>query len=267
MNAVSRTTILGILVLAGRRLSAAQLIRLAEPLGLSATNVKSHLTRMVAEGVLEREGPARLATYRPSGNQSLVINGIQARLNPCDEPWGQTWIMLALRLPPLRRDKEMLRASLWFGGWRPTCPDVFVRPAWPRTWAEESARQYLRNGLGFCVCGVAVAAPKGFEALYDLQALDSEAHRLATWIERRIVSVRSPRAAFVERMKVGGRVARFIGHDPRLPPDVWGRRRGMQEMVNAFQQFEDCIAPEAQKFLDQNIEGQPAIPDGPRRKG
>ena len=44
-------------VLADCALTAAQLIRLAKPLGVSATNVKSHLTRMVADGILEREGP------------------------------------------------------------------------------------------------------------------------------------------------------------------------------------------------------------------
>src|SRR4051812_21368198 len=76
----SRSIILGILVVAGRELSAAQLIRLAAPLKLSASNVKSHLSRMVAEGSLERSGPARLASYLPSPSQRPVIEGIQARL-------------------------------------------------------------------------------------------------------------------------------------------------------------------------------------------
>src|ERR1700742_4446046 len=102
MNASSRTTIIGILVLAERSLSAAQLIRLASPLGLSATNVKSHLTRMVAERVLRRQGPARLAVYAPSADQMAVIRGIQARLRPCEESWGGTWMMLALHPLPGR---------------------------------------------------------------------------------------------------------------------------------------------------------------------
>jgi hypothetical protein len=28
----------------------------------------------------------------------------------------------------------------------------------------------------------------------------------------------------------------------------------MQEVVNAFQRFEECIAPEAQKFLDMTVQ-------------
>ena len=85
VTAQSRTLIMGMLVLAGRKLTAAQLIRLAQPLRLSPTNLKSHLTRMVAEGVLIREGPARLASYRPSPEEMLVVNGIQAFqiIDPC----------------------------------------------------------------------------------------------------------------------------------------------------------------------------------------
>ena len=253
MNVPTQATIVGILVLAGRRLSAAQLIRLASPLGLSATNVKSHLTRMLAAGALDREGPARLATYGPTAGQLLVIDGIQARLKETpEEPWDRTWLMLAFRLPPQRGDRDRLRASLWFDGWRPVSSDVYVRPAWPRTWSEGSARKHSEQDLGFCICGVFLAPSVDFAPLYDLGGLDSEARRLAAWIRRRNTSARSPEAAFVKRFKVGSRVAQLIGHDPRLPPAIWGERRGMQELVDTFRRFEECIAPQAQEFVDLN---------------
>ena len=242
MSESSRTTLVGILVVAGRRLSAAELIRLAAPLGLSATNVKSHLTRMVAEGVLERDGPARLARYGPSPAQLQVIEGIQARLKTSrQEPWDRTWMMLALPPPAQRGERERRRAVLWFDGWRPVRPDVYVRPAWPRACA--------RGAAGFCIRGVFLPAPIDAAALYDLAGLDSEARRLAGWLKRRSLRARSPRAAFVERIKVGGRVAQFIGHDPRLPPAIWGRRHGMQEVIKAYRRFEARIAPQSREFI------------------
>jgi len=265
MDGFGRTTIVGILVLADRKLAAAELIRLAAPLGLSATNVKSHLTRMVAEGVLQREGPPRLALYGPSVDQLFVIDGIQARLAATpDEPWDQNWMMLAVRLPSHRGQRERLRAALWFDGWRPVSPGVFLRPAWPREWAESSALQYSTLTLGCCVRGVCVAAPEEFVSLYELDQLDSEACRLAAWIRRRSTSAMSPRKAFVERMRVGGRVAKLIGHDPRLPAEVWGKRHGLREVVDAFRRFEECVAPQSQVFLD-NIQGRPALPIDRRR--
>ena len=265
MNGSGRTTIIGILVLAERSLTAAQLIRLASPLGLSATNVKSHLTRMVAETVLRREGPARLAVYAPSPDQTAVIQGVQARLKPCEESWDGTWMMLALHNLPDRDQRAKLRAVLWFDGWRSVGPNAFVRPAWPRT-NVEAARHYSQDALGFCICGTFVAAPQHLKDLYDLQGLDSEAKRLTAWITRRNANAMPPRAAFAERMKVGARVAQFIGHDPRLPPEVWGRRRGMRQMVSAFLHFEELIAPKAQTFLEQSIADQPARLVGSRRK-
>jgi DNA-binding transcriptional regulator PaaX len=266
MSASGRTTIIGILVLAGRSLSAAQLIRLASPLGLSATNVKSHLTRMVAEGVLRRDGPVRLAVYTPSARQMALIEAIQARLRPCQEPWDGTWMMLALRNLPDRGQRAKLRAALWFDGWRPVSPNAFLRPAWPRKNSEESARHYAQHALGFCIRGAFVAAPGDLTALYDLQGLDAEAQRLTAWIATRHRKAKSPRSAFAERMKVGARIAQFIGHDPRLPAAVWGPRRGMRQMVRAFLRFEQRIAPKSQSFLEQSITGRPAPLVSARRK-
>jgi DNA-binding transcriptional regulator PaaX len=71
----TRTTLFGIFVLARRKLTAAQVITLTRPLGISATNVKSHLTRMVAEGALERTGPKRASQYGSSPGQDAVVEG------------------------------------------------------------------------------------------------------------------------------------------------------------------------------------------------
>ena len=81
----TRTALFGLFVVAGRRLTTPQVIRLAAPLGVSATNVKSHLTRLVAEGVLERSGPPRQATYWPSARHATVVTRIEERLrDPAD---------------------------------------------------------------------------------------------------------------------------------------------------------------------------------------
>ena len=254
MASSSRTLLVGILVSADRALTAAQLIRLAAPLGLSPTNVKSHLTRMVAEGALQRDGPPRLAAYSPTEGQAMVIEGIRARLaDRPDELWDGRWMMLSLMLPQKRGDREQVRASLWFDGWRPAGAEVFLRPAWPRQWSEESARRHLGHVPGLCVRGELVPEAAEPCALYDLDRLDSRARRLSAWSGRRTARPMSSRAAFAERMRVGGRVAQFIGQDPRLPEAVWGGRVGMTSVIESFRQFEERVAPEARKFVDEVI--------------
>ncbi len=253
----TRTLIFGIFVLANRRLTASQVIALAKPLRISATNVKSHLTRMVNEGALRRSGPVRQAVYWPSQSQSNVIEGINARIfHSRAEPWDLSWLVMLLQMPSNRRQREILRASLWFDGFRPFAPNTFVRPAWPENWALQKTREYLAITRGTSLRGRFISKIEMSNAIasYNLNSLDREATRLATWINtRRIPSHAVNSAAFALRLKVGGLVARLMGHDPRLPPEIWGARTGMSKLVDAFRKFEKRIAPLSQKFLDEVV--------------
>jgi DNA-binding transcriptional regulator PaaX len=249
----TRSLLFGLFVQAGRRLTAAQVIALARPLGLSATNVKSHLTRLVKEGALERNGSVRSAEYAPTPSQQEVVEGIAARIRVAEpEPWDGAWLMLAPRMPVGRGEREWLRASLGFDGFRCTparcmlAPGAYLRPAWPRAWALERARRYP----GVCVFG-GLLEPLGFmllDEMYELDELDRQARKLATWIEARRIPGKAERA-FAERMDVGGRVARLVSHDPRLPPVLWGRRTGLAALTEAYARYEKRVTATAEKFM------------------
>jgi DNA-binding transcriptional regulator PaaX len=249
MQVNARTTILGILVLANRALTAAQLIRLAEPVGLSASNLKSQLTRMVKEGSLMSSGPVRRTIYSPSQAQSRVVAGIKARLMEEPKgPWDNTWYMLTIQLPANRAERDQLRASLWFDGFRPMSFDCFVRPAWPQPWARNRIEAYVADGA-FSIRGEIVSGQYRMENLYDLGGLDSEARELAAWVKRQQRPSITPRTAFLAQMKAGGRVAQLVGHDPRLPPGIWGKRRGMAGLIREFRRFEKLVSSPAQRFI------------------
>jgi DNA-binding transcriptional regulator PaaX len=218
---------------------------------VSATNVKSHLTRMVRDGALERTGPKRSTRYAPSPRQGAVVEGIEARLERApDEAWDGEWILLALKMPADRGERDRIRAALWFDGFRPWDGSTFVRPAWPRGWARARARWYVDRIPGLAVQGPFIGDVP-VHRLYDLDALDREARKLA----RRIRSLRpkgtsSPRA-FAARLEIGGLIARLVGHDPRLPQSLWGRRTGLRELSRAFAEFERRVAPAADRFLNE----------------
>ena len=246
----TRTTLFGIFVLAGRSLTAAQVIALARPLRISATNVKSHLTRMVAEGALERTGPKRAALYRPSPDQGAVIEGIEASLeSDPEEPWNREWIVLALKMPASRRERDRLRASLWFDGFRPWDGSTFVRPAWPSAWARARVLRYLDQIPGLAVHGP-LLGDVPVSRLYDLDTLDREARKLARRIRAKRAPTNSPARAFAARLEIGGLVARLIGHEPRLPRALWGGRNAMSELFRAFAGFEKRAAHPSRRFLE-----------------
>jgi DNA-binding transcriptional regulator PaaX len=247
----TRTRLFGIFVLAGRKLTAPEVVALARPLGISATNVKSHLTRMVEEGALARSGPKRASRYGPSRRQAAIVKGIATRLaSGYAERWDGKWILFAFRMPPERGARERLRTSLWFDGFRPWDSSTFVRPAWPRTWAISRARWYGRHAPELAVHGTLL---RGVDTtrLYRLDAIDREARKLARWIRATRVRAISPSRAFAARIEIGGLVARLAGHDPRLPKRLWGGRGGMRELSREFEKFERRFAPAAQRFLNE----------------
>lgn len=259
-NDRTRTLLFGIFVTTARPLTASQICRLAAPLGISSNNVKSHLTRLVAEGALDRSGPVRLATYAPSRSQATLVEGIEARLrtdNPENhEAWDGGWLMLAWNAPRSRTERERIRAALWFDGFRPVSPrkDTYVRPAWPKQWAVSRAQRYE----GTCMYGrllEPIGRPK-FDAMYSLEDFEREAKTLARWVSQR----RRPTSnahAFALLLDVGGRLARLIAHDPRLPPVLWGNRAGLTKLIQAYRKFERRVRLMALRFVEQVTEDPP----------
>jgi hypothetical protein len=82
-----RSLLVGILVLAKRPLTPPDTIALGYALRLSATNIKSHLTRLSAEGVLIRTGSRRSQRYSLSAGRGRLVERIAASLaeQPEDE--------------------------------------------------------------------------------------------------------------------------------------------------------------------------------------
>jgi len=252
----TRTLLFGIFVLADRPLSASQVIALSKPLGISATNAKSHLTRLVADGSLHRSGPPRQARYSPATDRRDIVAGIAARLGRHSGAWDGRWIMIALHGPSTRPERRALRQSLWFDGFRPAGVDAYVRPAWPEPWALERAQFYLAGRSGLCIHGALLGAldVRRVASMYRLDALDREAGRLARRVSTRTRGDCSPAEAFAARLDVGGRVARLVAHDPRLPQGIWGSRTGLRDLRRAYRQFEKHIGPAAQRFLHDILE-------------
>jgi DNA-binding transcriptional regulator PaaX len=85
------------------------LVALCRPLGLTATNVKSHLTRLVAEGAVFRTEPAA-HRYAISPQRQAIVHAIARRLESGPaEPWDGQWLMVALKPQTSRADRQRLR--------------------------------------------------------------------------------------------------------------------------------------------------------------
>ena len=247
----TRSLLVGILVLVKRPLAAPQIVALGRPLRLSATNVKSHLTRLCAEGVLCRSGSRRSHRYWLSAERERLAGRIADSLvERPEKEWTGDWLIVATTLAADRTSRERLRAELWLDGFRPCAPGTYLRPAWPMPWALDRARAIAPTALCFVGKLAGTIRLEQVQKMYGIDAFDRQARRVAGQIRAALRAAADPAAAFRARLHMGGRVARLVAHDPRLPPQVWEGRRGLQELRDAFQRFEARIGPLADRFVD-----------------
>ena len=264
----TRSLIIGAFALTGQdELTAAELIALARPCGVTPTNLKAHLTRMVADGSLQRRPSPRASTYRPSERRRGVMEGIRARLRLTEQRWDGEWLLLLAHPPADRSDRDRIRRRLQFDGFRHWNKDTFVRPAWPRSWAMERAAAHARVTAGIVWRGVLTEQsdlPR-LAGLYDLERLHRSARRMAREVERGTAAISTPPEAWARLIALGGRAIRTISEDPLLPPELWGERTGVRELVAAHRTFERICGGLAKTFVRETLRASRGRSPAPRR--
>lgn len=248
----------GVLVLVGKPVSARELVALCQPLGISATNVKSHLTRLVAEGALFRTGPRRSHRYAISPQRQEFVHAISSRLElPPAEPWDGEWLMVAMKPQTDRAERLRLGSRLWFDGFRPCGPDTYLRPAWPRAWAAARA-QGLASAASACVMGPLVGTVHlgQVRKIYRLPFMNAQALRLARRIEVAGNRVDGPEDAFKARLMIGSQVVEFVSHVPNLPIAIWGDLTGLRDLRSAYSRFERRVMVRANAFVGEILSGR-----------
>jgi hypothetical protein len=103
-----RSLLVGILVLAKPPLTPPDIIALGYALRLSATNIKSRLTRLSAEGVLIRTGSRRSQRYSLSAGRGRAIQ----EKCPCNGLLVSTEASTVLLLPSLAIEKRTAARGL-----------------------------------------------------------------------------------------------------------------------------------------------------------
>lgn len=252
----TRTTIIGLFMVSGRaHLSTGQLAKLGAAVGATSTNVKSHLTRMVADGSLLRSGQPGESVYAPSKRRRHVIDAIRDRIAESREIWSGEWLLVTFDPPADRSERDHLRRHLLFDGFRKLAPGAFARPAWPSEWSVARARRHAEKTRGRVIKGTFDEAPGDVDLnrLYGLAALERRARPLLREIQHLVRSIPVPREAFRQRMRIGSALARFLSEDPRLPPELWGPRKSMSLLARAYRRFEEVLTPLSDRYVREEL--------------
>ncbi len=247
----TRTRVFGLFVVAdARQLALAQLVRLGEVTGLTATNVKSHVSRMVADGSLIRIGPPGASRYAPSRHRLRVVQVLRDRLAPPpDERWDRSWWVLGIDLPPLRARREQLRRALRFDGFRSPNAGLWLRPAWPSQIAYAAATRFVERHGCIASRGQIVGALDAAK-VFQLDRAEREASRLLSWIERARRLLRSGDGALVTSwLALGGIVVTFASDYPQLPPALLGDRAATRTLRTEWSAFERDARAASRDFM------------------
>ena len=243
----TRSLVIGLFVVTERaELTAAEFVRLARCRGVSSSNLKCHLTRMVQDGSLVRRGTPRSFLYAPSPSKQRVIEAIRARMSPAEEPWIGEWILLAPARP-----SASSRRRLVFDGFRAVSRGAFARPAWPRSWAVARAEAHVERDGGAFVIGPLTGECSQATWLhsYALGKLTGRATRVGKRVARALATPPTGERALALRLALGEEIARLFALDPRLPPALWGGHDPLAELARAYARLERVLARASAPFL------------------
>lgn len=248
----TRALIVGLFVVSGQpSLSAPEMIALAASTGVSSSNLKSHLTRMVADGTLVRSGAVRSYCYYPSRVRSRVIETIRSRIASRSEPWDGTWIVFVPGRAMDRAARERIQRRLRFYGFRPLARCAFARPAWPSTWVREKVARLLADAGGARIVGALEGerAVRDIVRSYRLQSIERRARRLLGSIKPALAAPPMGERAFALRLELGEPVARLFSDDPYVPPEIWGGLTALDELATAYRRLDSILERRGRSFL------------------
>lgn len=244
------------------------LIRILEPLGISAPAVRTAVSRMVAQGWLEPD-ESNSGVYQVTDRARLRLDQAGARIYRTDPgSWDGVWHVRVLAPIAERSRRERVRTQLRFLGLAPISDSTWVSPHH----SVEVDRLLADEGVE----AVALTSTDAGPAETLLAAFDVEGLRTAyaNWHAEAAIRVASAsadpgtdpgadsddRTAFVVRSELLHSWRMFLFRDPGLPaallPSDWPGHRA----AAFFDEHADRLLPAATRFIDQCLtaNGAPA---------
>ncbi len=233
------------------------LVRAGEAFGFSTNQMRVALSRLVAEGLLDK--PAR-GLYRLNNQGALLHREIQRWRNLEQQrvKWRGDWCAVvtdSLASEGSTLWRHQLRALTLRGmaRWR---PGLWVRPANLRGGSQQLLEDLRHLGLdalqgSFTVQQADPACLRQLSGLWDCTALNRGYQQQSQQIHAAIKRLDrlSVRKALVDTLKVGSAAVRLLLTDPLLPDEmVDGAKR--QEVTAAMTKYDDAGKQLWRQFYD-----------------
>jgi phenylacetic acid degradation operon negative regulatory protein len=240
----------------GGRAPVAALIRLLEPLGVSAPAVRTALSRMVAQQwLVATEG----GEYALTGHARVWLDEAGARIYRTDPTsWDGRWHLRVLSPITDRARRERVRSRLRFLGMAPVSDSTWVSP---RASAEVDRLLDDEGVPAIAITGPQVEPTEALVGAFDLDALETA---YAAWLSEAATlvapSLESRGAgddvrAFVVRSELVHSWRKFLFTDPGLPHDLLPADWSGHRAAAFFDEHATRLLPAASRFIDHQLQG------------
>ncbi|HCM27774.1 MAG TPA: hypothetical protein DIC34_14725 [Treponema sp.] len=217
--------IFGFLVsLRARELSVDQLMAFGAPLGITATNLRSSLSRMAAKGLVEarKEGKRAFYSLAPKGQRIGGNVGLHFR-EPDWSGWDGSWWGAFFSMPEAK-ERYALQKKLAAYRLRPLYPGFWARPYREAEGIGEAFASRASEGrfeLARLTFERAITRERAAEA-FGLEAIAARLAGAAATAEASISRLDASGAeeAFAQWMRLGHELVNALALDPLLPPPL-----------------------------------------------
>lgn len=243
----------------------ADLIALLRHFSLNDSQVRTALSRLVAEGWLAAERHGRRSLYRPTETGRHRFEEATRRIYAGPPPrWRGEWHLLVL---PAGTEQGALGKELGWLGFGSLAPGVKLHPA-PDAAALASVIGDLPAGerpLAIAGKSVLAAPPALLRGLvarcWDLDALAHSYRELLAGFAalRRALAegfIPEPLPALLARLLLIHDYRRIILRDPMLPPELLPRDWIGREAYAAARGLYRALAKPAERWIDEHLHGE-----------
>ncbi|MEJ1157434.1 PaaX family transcriptional regulator C-terminal domain-containing protein [Prosthecomicrobium sp. N25] len=251
----------------GGSIGVGTLQEIAAALGLDPGVVRTALTRLAADGLVEREKAGRHSFARLSPAAEADTRRVAPQIYRfVERPWSGRWRLAFLA--PAGDAAPELRAALLRDGFAPVAPTLVMAPLADDGVLYSGRRPDLARAAVLDAAGPPAEAPSYAADLWPTAATGAAYARFLADFEPVAAALRTPPAADLDALAI--RIAlvhefrRIVLRDPLLPADLLPRDWPGREARALAGRLYGLVLPAAERWLDREartIDGPLPPPD------
>jgi len=236
-------------------LSINQLMLLASPFNITETNVRSTLSRMNSQNVIQVRKEGRTAFYHIGERGRQIGSNVSRHFKKPDwSNWDGSYWAVAFSLSDSRARYRVQKKLLAYR-FRAFYPGLWIRPFHPDENVPDVFKLLIQAGSFDLFHGsfVREMSPEKIAALYELEATAATLLHALTVALRSIeaVSTLSPEKAFIEWLITGDALVKALAQDPLLPPALLPETWPASELRQIFSRWNALYLKRSSPFVHQ----------------